>query len=44
MQGKKSSNAQITTNRKASGSRMGTQQNQPQNNPPATSSNANSVK
>lgn len=40
MQGKKTSNAQIT-GRKASGSRMGTQQNQPQ--PQTASQNSNGV-
>lgn len=44
MQGKKNSNAQITTNRKNSASRMGTQQNQPQSNPPVSTSNPNALK
>lgn len=44
MQGKKNSNAQINPNRKPSASRMGTQQNQPQSNPPISSSSLNALK
>ena len=46
MQGKRNSNAQIS-NRKATGSRMGTQQNQPQSHPTNqqnTQNNSNSLK
>ena len=46
MQGKRNSNAQIS-NRKATGSRMATQQNQPQTQPTSqqnTHNNSNSLK
>lgn len=44
MQGKKQSSQQIQTNRKGSGSRMGTQQNQQQNNQPQINTSINSIK